>query len=116
MRVWDMEQGIANLSLPILLVGAVMVLAILVREGCERIGLPALVGYLVMGLGIALGNDAWGLLGADAFTVFEFLGGIGIVLLLFRVGIESDAVGLASQLGRAGWVWIGNVGLSAVLG
>jgi Kef-type K+ transport system membrane component KefB len=111
-----MEQDIANLSLPILLVGAVMVLAILVREGCERIGLPALVGYLVMGLGIALAHDAWGFLGTDAFTVFEFLGGIGIVLLLFRVGIESDAVGLASQLGRAGWVWIGNVGLSAVLG
>lgn len=111
-----MEQGVEFLSLPIFLVGTVMVLAILVRVGCERIGLPALVGYLVLGVGATLADRAWGFLGADAFVVFEFLGGIGVVLLLFRVGLESDIVGLASQLGRAGWVWLGNVGLSAVLG
>ena len=111
-----MEQGVEFLSFPILLVGIVMVFAILVRVGCERIGLPALVGYLAMGMVTALADRSWDFLGADAFVVFEFLGGIGIVLLLFRVGIESDIVGLASQLGRAGWVWLGNMGLSAVLG
>ncbi len=49
-------------------------------------------------------------------TIFEFLAGIGIVALLFRVGLEAEAQSMLSQLRRAAWVWIGNLGLSGALG
>ncbi len=99
-----------------MLAGGVVVSAILVRAGCRRLGVPALVGHLLLGFAGALANAAWDLFGAHALGVFELLAGIGIVCILFRVGLEVDKPALVSQLGRAVWIWVGNVGLSAVAG
>ncbi len=41
---------------------------------------------------------------------------LGIVALLFRVGLESDLAGLRRQIGSASIVWIGNIVLSGVPG
>jgi Kef-type K+ transport system membrane component KefB len=37
------------LLLLILLVGAILVIAILLKAGLERLGIPALVGYVILG-------------------------------------------------------------------
>ena len=71
----------------------------------ERIGQPAVLGELVMG--VVLGNIA--LLGWDGFeflgtnTGIEILAQIGVILLLFDVGLESNvkemlSVGASSLL------------------
>ncbi len=78
---------------PVLL-GLVIVLAAakLGGELFERIGQPAVLGELV--LGVVLGNLA--LLGIDDFEFLgtspglEILAQIGVILLLFEVGLESD--------------------------
>ncbi len=47
--------------------------------------------------------------------VFEFLGSIGTIILLFKVVLESDFHGLAEKLPRASPIWIANVALSGLL-
>jgi len=57
----------------------------------ERWGQPAVLGELVAG--ILLGPSLLGILpsaGSEAGTVFTFLAELGVVLLLFEIGLETD--------------------------
>ena len=47
---------------------------------------------------------------------FGLLGELGVICILFRVGLENDPRQLLRQLPRAVSIWIGNVVLSALLG
>lgn len=80
------------LALAVILVGAKMV-----GDVFERFGQPAVLGELVAG--VVIGN--LGLLGFHGLDFiahhesFELLAKIGVVLLLFEVGLESDLVEMA---------------------
>ncbi|MBE9170211.1 cation:proton antiporter [Pleurocapsales cyanobacterium LEGE 06147] len=111
-----MVETLQSLPLVVLLVGTLLTLAILSKSGMARIGLPALVGYLVLGFLMRLADSQWQILSTQGQEIFEFLAEIGIISLLFRVGLESDLEGLLSQLSRASLIWIGNVLLSGGLG
>jgi Kef-type K+ transport system membrane component KefB len=52
----------------------------------------------------------------EAEVVFGFLSQVGVIALLFRIGLESNLQGLIRQLPRAGGIWAGNVALSGVAG
>lgn len=96
---------------PVLL-GIVVILAAakLGGEAFERIGQPAVLGELIMGM--ILGNLA--LFGFDAFEFLgttqgiEILAQLGVILLLFQVGLESNVKEMLS----VGWSSL----LVAVLG
>ncbi len=100
----------------ILLVGIILVSAILSKAGLERLGLPALVGYLILGVLIELADHQWHFFAAGGREVLEFLGELGVILLLFRVGLESQLDKLIHQLRRASLVWLSDVGVSGCLG
>jgi Kef-type K+ transport system membrane component KefB len=100
----------------ILLVGATVVLAILVKASLERIGVPALIGYMGLGFLLRLVGTSWGLLSEEMREVYAFLADVGIICLLFRVGLESHIQVLVRQLKGASLLWIGNVVCSGVLG
>lgn len=104
------------LLLLILLVGAMLVLAILVKAGLERIGVLALVGYIALGLLLRVTDQQWQLFADGEHEVLEFLADIGIISLLFRVGLESKLNELLRQLRRASVVWLGNILVSGLLG
>lgn len=110
-------MGESAVTLPALelLVGAVIVLAIFLKAGFERIGVPALVGFIALGLVLRLADQTWDLFAEHGLAVFEFLGRIGVITLLFKVGLESNFHGLLSKLPRAAPIWIANVALSGVL-
>ncbi|MGY8771545.1 MAG: cation:proton antiporter, partial [Pirellulales bacterium] len=76
-------------SVVLLLTGMLVASAILIKWGLRKTAIPALIGFL-----------------AD----------IGVIALLFRVGLESDLKGLLSQLHNVPGIWLGNVLLSGVLG
>jgi Kef-type K+ transport system membrane component KefB len=79
-------------------------LAKALEEGCERLGLPAVVGPILAG--IALGP---GLLGyVQPNELLNALAELGVMFLLFQVGLEVKA----SELMRVG----GTATLTAVLG
>jgi Kef-type K+ transport system membrane component KefB len=89
----DEHESHGGPVVPVLL-GLVIILAAakLGGELFERLGQPAVLGELM--LGVVLGNLA--LLGIDDFeflgtsTGLEILAQLGVILLLFEVGLESD--------------------------
>lgn len=103
-------------SIALLLTGGVAVLALLTRWGLQRLRLPAVVGFLLLGVLLRDVGDRFDLLGPAVLGNLDFLADLGLVLLLFRVGLESDPAGLRQQLRRASGIWVVNVGLSGLLG
>jgi len=98
-----------------LLIGAAIVIAIVLKMGFERVGVPALVGFIALGFLLRVGDDRWDMISDQGQVVFEFLGSIGVITLLFKVGLESDFRGLVEKLPRATPIWIANVALSGLL-
>ena len=72
--------------IPILEIGIILLGAALVGFGFRKIGLPAVVGYLLVGL--VIGPFTPGYV-ADRHQI-QVLADVGVVLLLFEVGIELD--------------------------
>jgi Kef-type K+ transport system membrane component KefB len=103
-------------TLWILLVGLTVIASGLIQGGLRRLGVPALVGYLLLGVLLALADARWGLLTEPVRTGFGFLADLGVVALLFRVGLDSHPGALARKLPRAAGVWVGDVAGSALLG
>src|SRR5438128_3235263 len=97
---------------PIVLVGlaCMLVIAKLGGEFFERIGQPAVLGELVGG--IIIGNLVlFGFMGVEPLKTNEVIGAlaeIGVIILLFEVGLESDL----KEMIEVGWSSL----LVAVLG
>ena len=97
---------------------AVMAGAKLVGELAERLGQPAVLGELM--LGIAFGNLAW-IGGPDSLALarsetFTVLAELGAILLLFYVGLEATPREMLSVGGRATLVATAGVVAPMVLG
>ena len=105
-----------SLPLLVLMIGAVVVVSILLRAVLDRSYVPSLVGFMALGFLIRLADSRWGVLSSEGEIAFEVLAELGVIALLFRVGLESDLAGLLEQLPHASLIWIGNVVLSAVPG
>ena len=99
----------------ILLIGATIVLTILLKACLELVRIPALIGYLLLGFLVKLADVQGLLLSEVVRSVYGVLGELGIICLLFRVGLESNLAGLARQLPRACLLLIGNLVFSSSL-
>ncbi len=99
----------------VLLVGVTLILAILIKAALERIGIPPLVGYLLLGMGMKLLDSQVHFLTPSVREVYTFLAELGIISLLFRVGLESNLTGLIRQLPRASLILLGNLSFSGIL-
>lgn len=103
-------------AISLLIIGGLIGVAIIVKWGLRKTALPALIGYLILGFLLKATGTATGLLSEEMIGHLGFMADIGVFVLLFRVGLESDVRGLLSQIRRAQGIWVGNVLLSAVLG
>ena len=110
-----MEVGISH-PLLILLVGALVVLAMLLKSACRQANIPPLIGYISLGFLLGWADVALGWLGGGGREIFSLLGEIGVIVLLFRIGLESNVAGLIHQLRRASLIWLGGVLFSGILG
>lgn len=111
-----MIESAQTLPLVILLMGVALTLSILIKTLLEKIGIPALIGYLTLGFILKLVDVEWDFLSIEAEEIFEFLAELGIISLLFRVGLESDLLGLLRQLPKALGILIGDVLISGFFG
>lgn len=111
-----MEIAAEPYAIPVILVGALLVLDLLLQASLRRTALPGVVVHLLLGAGLALAEWRWGWLGTTGRGAIDFLGSIGIVFLLFRVGLESNVRKLAENLRSASLVWIADVSVSGLLG
>ena len=97
-------------------VGIVLILAMLSKVGLERLGLPPLVGYILIGLAVNFVDRDFAIMDGGARTGIEFLAEAGVVVLLFRVGLEANLYDLFAQIRGASIIWLANVGLSFTFG
>ena len=108
-----------NISLQILLcIGIVIVTAKLAATAASRLGLPLVLGELLAGvlLGPSLLN-VWGLhwlapATANAVSVssiFKILADLGVVLLMFVAGVETDISMMRRAVAPAFWAATGGV-------
>jgi Kef-type K+ transport system membrane component KefB len=81
-------------------------------ELAERIGQPAVLGELISG--VMLGPSLLGLIEPSEFI--RFLAELGLILLLFKVGLESDITGLIRVGPAAGTVAITGLVTPFILG
>ncbi len=77
----------------------------------RRVGLPAVIGYLAAGLAISPFTPGYV---ADRGQI-QLLADIGVVLLLFEVGIEVDVVRLHREHGRLLWAAPLQLAITAVV-
>lgn len=111
-----MIDQIKAVPLLIMMAGAMLVLAILIKSAFERILVPPLIGYIGLGFAFRVADLRWEFLTEAAMGGLEFLASLGVITLLFRVGLESELPGLVRQFPRACVIWIANMLLSGILG
>ncbi len=100
----------------VLLAGLIVVITSLARRGSERLGIQPLVAYILTGLALGFIDQQFSLLAGDLARNLELLGQLGVITLLFKVGLEAKITGLLAQFRRALPIWFGNVLLAAALG
>ncbi len=81
----------------------ILVAARLAAEGAFRIGVPVVIGELTAGIILGPSLLGW----VELTDIIRFLAEIGILLLLFEVGLETDITRLARAGGRAATVAVG---------
>jgi CPA2 family monovalent cation:H+ antiporter-2 len=80
----------------ILELGLLLLLAALAGRGARRLGLPAVIGYLVVGVVVSPFTPGY----VANHEQLSVLADIGVVLLLFEVGIEINPLRLARERRR----------------
>ena len=100
----------------VLIFGGIIILNILIGAGLRRSGVPSLIGFLILGFLLRIVDSHWFFLSDEATGIFDFLATVGIIFLLFRVGLESNLPGLRRQLKPASVIWGGNILFSGILG
>jgi Kef-type K+ transport system membrane component KefB len=96
----------------VLLIGAIIVLSILSKAALEHFDLPDLLGYLLIGIGLRLLDGTWTMLTPRGHELLAFLADFGVVVLLFRIGLECNLKHLLRRLSGATLIWIANVVVS----
>lgn len=96
----------------VLLVGAIIVLSILSKAALERLDLPDLLGYLLIGIGLRALDGIWSLVPPGGDRLLTFLAEFGVIALLFRIGLECEFKDLLRRLRGATIIWIVNIAVS----
>lgn len=99
----------------VLLTGGAVVLTMLVKGSLERTPVPPLIGYILLGICLRWFSDLWPVF-SDGGQIIHFLAQLGLVTLLFRVGLKSDISVLVQQLRNASLAWVLNVLVAGVAG
>ena len=84
-----------------IILGVIIFLTPLLKAIFDRIGISVLVGYLALGFTLRLVDQSWPIFTPFAQDGFTLLANVGLVLLLFRVGLRSSLGGLIAKLPRA---------------
>ncbi len=110
-----LEHGIEYFQI-ILLIGAVIVVNIFIKAFFQRFAMPSLVGYILVGLLLRIGDAHYGFFTQTDREIFTFLAELGIITLLFRIGLESSIQNLCGQLRSASRIWVVNVVVCGIAG
>lgn len=105
----------ASYGLFMLVLGSVVLLAVPIRSALRKATLPALVAFIGLGFGLSAADRYMGGVTRELQDQIGMLAQLGLVALLFRVGLESDLDRLVGQLRRAVAIWLPNMAIPAAL-
>ncbi len=111
-----MIETSGDISHLVLLTGTVIVLTMLVKGVLERTSFPPLVGFMALGFCLRWFDDSWPMLTQGGHEVITFVSQLGLVTLLFRVGLGSDITTLVKQLKNASLAWAANIIVAGLAG
>jgi len=115
-----MGEGIksSEIIFPFLIMGlgGIIIFSILLHDLHKKIKIPSLIGFILLGFVIKIFDSHFHFLTHDIENIVRFLADIGIITLLFRVGLESNLDGLLKQIRHASIILIGNIIFSTFLG
>ncbi|HEY5645880.1 MAG TPA: cation:proton antiporter, partial [Pseudomonadales bacterium] len=105
------DPAVTNDSgLLLIALGMVLVLGPATKYSCHRLRVPVAAGYIVLGLALGTAFRQLGDIDTPTFTgAFAVLAQLGVVALLFRVGLTSHISVLLAKLPDASVIWIVNV-------
>ena len=96
--------------------GCLLILSPLIKSLLVHLGVPALVGYICLGFLIRLLDNQWSFISIAIDNTFFALAQLGVVALLFRVGLKSHTRALLKKLPDASPFWLGDVMTNLALG
>lgn len=111
-----MSHTTINEPLIILVLAAVIFVSMFGRGIARRIGIPGMVAFLLLGVGINVGYSFSGGPPESLVVVIDILAKLGVVTLLFDAGMHTDVQKLVRQLRRVVAIWAGNVVVAGGLG
>jgi Kef-type K+ transport system membrane component KefB len=94
------DGAVETTTLPIFEIGVLLLLAALAGWLARRLRLPAIVGYLAVGIVVSPFTPGY----VADHDQLQLLADFGVVLLLFEVGIEVDVARLRREHGQLLWV------------
>ena len=100
----------------LLTLGALLVLGPFLKSLMLRIRVPALICYILLGFLISLLDAQWAFITPGFESTFSILAQVGVVALLFRVGLKSHTDKLLEKLPSASLIWVGDVLTNLVAG
>lgn len=103
-------------AIGILIIGLVLLGILLQQLFLRSRWLPPMIVYIGLGLGLNVLFDANLFASEKARLGIHLLAEAGLVLLLFKAGIDADLKSLRKQLPNAAWIWFCNVTISALCG
>jgi Kef-type K+ transport system membrane component KefB len=96
--------------------GCLLILSPLVKGILDRLKIPVLVGYIGLGFLISVINHQWAFISTAFDNTFSTLAELGVVALLFHVGLKSHTRALLAKLPDASFIWLGDVLTNLALG
>lgn len=100
----------------LIVLGLLLIAIPIVKATLDRLGAPALVGFIGLGLLARVVDSYFPFISSELNQTVTFLAHIGIVILLFQVGLKSNIKGLVKKLPYASIIWISDVVVSFLLG
>lgn len=100
----------------VLCLGIIIIVAIMTKEVLSRLKLPSLVGYIIIGIALSSVDSRFDLLNSETENIIHFLAKLGVIILLFHIGLESKLQKLLKQIRQATFIGIGDVTISAIIG
>lgn len=111
-----MSHTTINEPLIILVLAAVILVSMFGRGVVRRVGIPGMVAFLLIGIGINVGYSFGEGLPESLVVIVDILAKLGVVTLLFEAGMHTNVQKLVRQLRRVVATWAGNVIVAGGLG
>lgn len=100
----------------LIVLGLMLITIPIIKASLIKTGIPALVGFLGLGLLTRLIDYYFPFITTNLQESITFLAHIGIVVLLFQVGLKSNIKGLIKKLPDASLIWLSDVLVNFLLG